>query len=238
MVQRRERAIILNRILLALPDETCDQLLRQCRRVEWKSGHVIYTNSAPVEYVYFVNGGLVSLIKTMDDDGRSVQVGAVGSEGVVGLFAAYGFDAAVADYVVQAPGAALRINRTTLQNEMQKHDALKNMLARYLFLLAGQLLQVSACNRLHSLEQRCCHWLLVAHDNVRSDKFRFTHDFLALLLGVQRPSISVTANGLQKRGLIRYSHGQITMLDRAAVEQVACECYRTLRSRINHVFGC
>ena len=107
---------------------------------------------------------------------------------------------------------------------------------KYLFLISDRIAEISACNRLHSLEQRCCQWLLVAGDSACSDEFHLTHEFLALLLGVQRSSVSTTAKGLQKRGRIRYSYGHITILDRAALEANACECYRTRRRRIDEAF--
>lgn len=226
---------IFNRILLALPRAVRDDVLRRCDYVELASGQVIYAAAATVEYAYFVNGGVVSLVKVMED-GRSVEVAAVGTEGLLGLFAAYRFDRALMDNIVQVPGAALRISRKTLQNAISKHDALRRVMTRYLLLVAEQLAQVSACNRLHSLEQRCCHWLLVAHDNAFSDQFQLTHEFLASLLGAQRSSVSTTANALQKRGLIGYSHGRISILDRAALERTACECYHTRRRQIDQVF--
>jgi len=233
---RRTSEKIVNRILLALPRAVREEVLRHCDHVELASGHVIYAGGAVVEYGYFVNCGLVSLVKAMED-GRSVEIAAVGTEGLLGLFAAYGFDRALVDHVVQVPAIALRINLRKLQNEISKHDALRRVMTRYLLLIAEQLAQVSACNRLHSLEQRCCKWLLVAHDNALSDQFQLTHEFLASLLGAQRTSISTTTNRLQKRGLIRYSHGRISILDRAALEEAACECYRTRRHQIDQVFG-
>ncbi len=226
---------ISNRILLALPPQVSEQVLRACHCVEFPSGYVIYRAGAAVENAYFVNSGLVSLVKNMGD-GRSAEIGAVGAEGLIGAGAAFAVDRALADYVVQIPLAAHRISGAVLQREMLQHDALRSLLTRYLFLLREQLAQISACNRLHSLEQRCCHWLLAAHDNVSTDEFQLTHEFLASLLGVQRPSLSMTANGLQKRGLIRYCHGRITILDRAALEQAACECYRTLRRQTDRLF--
>jgi CRP-like cAMP-binding protein len=211
-------------------------VLRHCEHVELASGQVIYAAAAMIEYAYFVNSGLVSLVKVMED-GRSVEIAAVGSEGLLGLFAAYGFDRALVDHIVQVPATALRIPRKALQDAILKHDALRRVMTRYLLLVAEQLAQVSACNRLHSLEQRCCLWLLVAHDNAFSDQFQLTHEFLASLLGSQRSSVSTTANALQKRGLIRYLHGRISILDRAALESAACECYRTRHIQIDQVFG-
>ncbi len=227
---------IFNRILLALPHAVREEVLHQCDRVELASGQVIYTGGAVVEYAYFINTGLVSLVKRMED-GRSVEIAAIGTEGLLGLFAAYGFDRALVDHIVQVPVLALRISRRALQKAISKHEALRRVMTRYLLLVAEQLAQVSACNRLHSLEQRCCQWLLVAHDNALSDQFQLTHEFLASLLGAQRTSVSMTANRLQKRGLIRYSHARISILDRAALEETACECYRARCNQIDHVFG-
>jgi CRP-like cAMP-binding protein len=232
MAQRRT----LNRILRALPPDVRDQVVRQSGKIEFKSGHVIYAAGEPVEHIYFINTGLVSLVKSMRD-GQCVEVGAVGAEGLIGVFASFGFDHALVDYIVQVPVAALRVSRRRLESEILRQDALQKLVAAYLFLLTNQLAQVSACNRLHLLEQRFCHWLLVAHDNCPSDNFRFTHESLALLLGVQRPSVSTAANALRKRGLIRYSHGRVTILDRGGIEETACECYRTLRRQIDDVLG-
>jgi CRP-like cAMP-binding protein len=232
---RRATEKVFNRILLALPQSVCEAVLRHCDYVELASGQVIYAAAGKIEHAYFINSGLVSLVKTMED-GRSVEIAAVGSEGLLGLFAAYGFDRALVEHVVQVPAATLRISQKQLQNEIMKHDALRRMMTRYLLLVAEQLAQVSACNRLHSLEQRCCHWLLVANDNVFSDHFQLTHEFLGSLLGAQRSSISTTANALQKRGLIHYSHGRMSILDRAALEGTACECYRARRSQIDQAF--
>lgn len=210
-------------------------MLHHCQRVEFPSGHMIYPAGAPVEHAYFIESGLVSLVKTMED-GQSVEIGAIGTEGLVGLFAVYGFDRVLADYLVQVPVVAQRVKRATLRDEISKHEMLRGLVERYLFLLVYQIAQVAACNRLHSLEQRFCRWLLTAHDNAFADHFSFTHEFLAALLGVQRPSLSTAANRLQKRGLIRYVHGRVTILDRAAIEAGSCECYRIIRHRIDALF--
>ena len=232
----RTNTTIFNRILLALPRGIREELVRLCDHVELPSGQVIYAGGAAVDYAYFINGGLVSLVKVMED-GRSVEIAAVGTEGLLGLFAAYGVDRALVDHIVQVPALAFRISRRILRNEISKHDVLRRVMTRYLILVAEQLAQVSACHRLHSLEQRCCKWLLVAHDNVFSDQFQLTHEFLASLLGAQRTSVSSTTNRLQKRGLIRYVHGRVSILDRAGLEATACECYRTRCTQIDQAFG-
>lgn len=235
LLLQREDQETRNRILLALPQKVREQMLRHCQRVEFPSGHMIYPAGAPVEHAYFIESGLVSLVKSMED-GQSVEVGAIGTEGIVGLFAVYGFDNALADYLVQVPVVAQRVKRTTLRDELSNHEVFHGLVEKYMFLLVYQIAQAAACNRLHSLEQRLSRWLLTAHDNAFADHFSFTHEFLAALLGVQRPSLSTAANRLQKRGLIRYMHGRVTILDRAAIEKAACECYRTIRQRIDALF--
>ena len=233
---RRGHRMISNRILSERPPEVCEEVLRACRLVEFRSGYTIYRGGGAISYAYFVDSGLVCLLKHMED-GRAVEVAAVGAEGLLGVLSVFGSGGVLADYVVQIPTVAHRIDLTVLQREMSKHVALHSLIARFLSLLAAQFAQGSACNRLHSLEQRCCTWLLIAHDNAASDMFQLTHEFMALLLGVQRPSVSMTANGLQRRGLIRYSHGHVTILDRTGLEETACECYRTRCRQIEQAFG-
>jgi len=236
VVVHRESNKIFNRILLAVPPATRGELLRHCTAFDLPSGYVIYPAGAAVEDVYFINRGLVALIKTMQD-GRTVEVGAVGAEGFIGVFALHGFDNSPVDYVIEVPTQALRIGRNAFRDLAAQYGELGELVQAYRRLAVNQLMQIAACNRLHSLEQRCCHWLLVAHDNAMAESFSLTHEFLASLLGVQRPSISMTANGLQKNGLIRYCHGRLTVLDRGAIEAAACECYRSVKRQIDQVFG-
>ncbi|HUN95540.1 MAG TPA: Crp/Fnr family transcriptional regulator [Bradyrhizobium sp.] len=228
--------MISNRILSALPLEVQADVLRACHPVQLPSGQVIYRTGEAIKDVYFIDSGLVCLLKRMED-GRSVEIAAVGAEGLTGVLSVVGSGPALADYVVQVPVSAHHMSLAVLQREMSTHLALQSLIAKFLSLLTGQFAQVSACNRLHSLEQRCCCWLLFARDNVSTDRFQLTHEFMASLLGVQRPSVSMTANGLQKRGLIRYSHGQVTILDRAALERAACECYSVRRRQIDDALG-
>lgn len=227
---------IFNRILLTLPPEVRGQLMCACHRVELPFGQVIYRAGVALEDAYFVEHGLVCLLKSMTD-GRCAEIGMVGDEGLVGAGATFEGGNAIADYVVQVPAVAYCINRSQLRRMVSNHEALRSLLAGYLSLLREQLAQTSACNRLHSLEQRCCHRLLIAHDSASADEFELTHEFLASLLGVQRPSLSMTANRLQKRGLIRCSYGHIAILDRASLEAAACECYRTRRWQIDRFFA-
>lgn len=184
-----------------------------------------------MEYVYFPNSGLISLVKSMSD-GRTVEVGVIGVDGIAGLFSLYGIDWAIWEAVVQAPGEALRLRSTALRAEMARSETLSHLIQKYTFVFLSELAQTAACNRLHSLEERCCRWLLIAHDSATTDCFPLTHEFLALMLGVQRSGLSITANVLQKAGLIRYTRGRVTITDRQGLEEAACECYQTVQSQL------
>ncbi len=238
MAQERTGDEITNRFLLALPRTVRDEISSHLDPVKFPQGHVIYPVGAPVEHLYFVNRGLISLVKNMKD-GRSVEIGAVGIEGLLGIFALYddGFSKAIVESVVQIPTNVLGIKLKTFQSGMMRHDALREVVQKYHYLMVYQLAQNAACNRLHSLEERCCRWLLVACDSALADNFTLTHEFLAMLLGVQRPSVSTVTASLQRAGLVRYTHGHMTITGRAGIEKRACECYRTVRMQTDHLFG-
>jgi CRP-like cAMP-binding protein len=227
------RDSVSNRILLALPTTVRAEILRDCNSIEFDAGQLICASGARIHQAYFINSGLVSLIKVMRD-GQSAEIAAVGSEGVLGLFAsAYGADRALVDHVVQLPTYALRIRRRKLQNAIEKYPELQRAITGYLLLTIDLLEQISACNRLHSLEQRLCYWLLVMMDEANSRGIHLTHDFMASMLGAHRSSVSIAANVLRKQRAIRYSHGMISLLDRNLLEQTACECYQARRHRID-----
>jgi CRP-like cAMP-binding protein len=161
----------------------------------------------------------------------------VGIEGVTGVGVLFGVDTAVLETVVQIPGAAYRIGRAVAREAIAGSEALRGLLQRYAHFVIGQLAQTAACNRLHSLEERCCRWLLIAHDSARSDDFLLTHEFLAMMLGAQRPGVSLAASILQRAGLIRYTRGHVTIVDRPGLEAAACECYGAMRAQLRHFVG-
>ncbi len=226
---------ITNRILLALPARTMKRLRPDLKFLETTGGQKIDHVDGPIRYLYFVNRGMVSLVKTMND-GRTVEVGVVGIEGVTDPNALFGIDTAIVETVVQIPGSAFRIRRDLLKQVMATDDFFREMMQRFARFSFGQLAQTAACNRLHSLEERCCRWLLICNDNALSDTFPLTHEFLAMMLGVQRAGVSITASFLQKAGLIKYARGQVTILNRAGLEDAACECYASMRSALEELF--
>jgi CRP-like cAMP-binding protein len=140
------------------------------------------------------------------------------------------------EYAVRIPGMALRIDRDIFERKIAQADEAATLLRRYTHLVVDAFSQLAACNRLHSLRQRCCHWLLVAHDSACSDSFPLTHELLALTLGVQRSGVSIAANSLQKAGLIHYKHGRVNILDRTRLETEVCECYATTRKQFDALF--
>ncbi len=230
------REPVRNRLLRALPPASLERLRPSLSPVRMARGQAIERADGPIENLYFVNSGFVSLVKTMHD-GRSVEVGGVGVEGVTDPNALYGFETAVLDMVVQVPGVAFRIRKDSLMKEMLGDEALSRVLHSYARFAYAQLAQTAACNRLHSLEERCCRWLLIAHDNALEDSFSLTHEFLAMMLGVRRSGVSVAASALRARGLVEYRRGRITVLDRDGLEAGACECYASLRRELSSMFA-
>jgi CRP-like cAMP-binding protein len=170
-------------------------------------------------------------------DGRAVEVGSVGPEGAVCLSAVLALDTAATEAVVLLPGAALRLPSTALREAAERDLALDRLLRGYAACALAQITQTAACNRLHSLNERCIRWLLVAHDNAGDESFPITHEGLATILGVQRPGVSLAARALQDAGLISYRNGRVRVTDRARLEAGACECYRTVRRRFDALFA-
>jgi CRP-like cAMP-binding protein len=235
MVLRRDDRGTSNRLLLALPQPVFERLRPSLQPVDLGRRQVLHTVNSPITHLYFIERGLISLVKTMHD-GRMIEIGAVGIEGVAGANAILGVTSAVLDSIVHIPGRARRISWATLRAEMARSAALHDLMLRYAHFRISQLAQSAACNRLHSLEQRCCRWLLIAHDSARSDSFPITHEFLAMMLGVQRTGVSLAANILQKAQLIRCGRGRVTIVDRPGLEAATCECYAALRTELDRLF--
>ena len=204
--------------------------------VPLRQGQQVDRAGEPVSSVYFVNRGFVSMVKTMRD-GRSVEVGGVGIEGLTSPSTVLALDTAALDSVVQIPGRAFRIKREILKRELERDPILLRLIEHYARYLLSQVAQTAACNRLHSVEERSCRWLLVAHDNALSDRFPLTQEFLATMLGAQRPGVSLAARVLKKAGLIDYSRGQIQILDREGLEQESCECYQASRKELDALYA-
>jgi CRP-like cAMP-binding protein len=170
-------------------------------------------------------------------DGNSAEVGIVGSEGMVGLPLLLGANDGIVETMVQGTGTALRLSVAALSRALEEIPDLLRLLLRYALAFQEQVTQTAACNGHHALDQRLARWLLMAHDRAEGDEFGMTQEFLAQMLCVHRPGVTVAARLFQQAGLIRYGHGRITITDREGLEAAACECYGAVRQRFNLLFG-
>jgi CRP-like cAMP-binding protein len=185
-----------------------------------------------IKYIHFINRGLVCATKTMED-GRMVEIAAIGVEGTSEFVALLGMDRALVDMVVRIPGTAIRIERNAFMDEMENDPSLRQLIQRYVRFGLGELARHIACNRLHQLEQRCCRWLLIAHDHALSDQFALTHEDLALMLGYQRAGVSIAMASLVKAGFIEHKRGKVVVSNRPGLEAAACECYGEMQHELD-----
>jgi CRP-like cAMP-binding protein len=213
-----------NKILLAIPDSEYLSVRANLEFVELPHHRVLHEPNESLHFVYFPNQGLLSLVVVMES-GQTVEVGIVGKEGIAGIPSAVGLRRNPFREVVQVAGDGFRIKVNVLQNILRSSSQLQMMLSRYVVLHCLQVSQTAACNRLHCAEQRLARWLLMTQDRVDFGLLSITHDFLATMLGTDRPTISLAATILQKKKLIEYPRGAVKILNRKKLERSACECY-------------
>jgi CRP-like cAMP-binding protein len=213
-----------NVLLSKLPLEAFQSLQRSLQPVELDVPQVLYEPNQPIRYAYFPEAGMVSVISVMED-GRSIEIGTIGREGMAGGVLLMGTDRVPYRYFIQVAGRAQRIDASRLKEEVDRLPALRNLILRYEVAFLTQSMQGAACNGLHSIQQRCCRWLLMARDRSDSDELSLTHEFLGLMLGVRRASVSEVLGPLQEAELVTSVRGRITILNRPGVEAGACECY-------------
>lgn len=220
-----------NRILNTLPHEEFARLAPDLETVVLKKGEIIYLTGDRIEYAYFPEKGLLSLVSTTET-GSTLEVAMVGSEGGVGIPVILGNRLIPYEVSVQFTTVARRIRAKALQDEFDKGKKLHEFVLRYLNVLFAQFSQLSICNRFHTLEESLGRWLLTVQDRVNSDSLNLTHEIIANTLGVPRTAVTMAAGEMQKEGLIRYSRGKIFILDRAGLEEKSCECYRIIRDQL------
>jgi CRP-like cAMP-binding protein len=216
-----------NKLLKALSPELRSKLGQELEIVELRYRQVLYRPDDSAHYVYFPLSGVISVL-ALTGDSAGVEVASIGSEGMANVNLFLGVDHAQCEAVVQVPGTAARLSGAALHYHTANGGEMARLLLRYTSAYLGQLSQSVACNRLHPLEERCARWLLMMQDRA-GDQFPITHEFLSNMLGVRRATVTVAAGILQKAGLIRYTRGKMTILDRARLEEASCECYRTVR---------
>jgi CRP-like cAMP-binding protein len=225
-----------NRLLACLPQEDQDRLRPHLEPIVLEYKYPLYAAHQRIEFVHFLESGVASLVNEMED-GAAVEVGTVGNEGVVGLPVLLGDEVAPTCVYVQVPGRALRMRADVLREEMRRSAPLREMMLRYAHAFFNQVAQSAACAHLHSLQKRCCRWLLMTHDRMLTDEFLLTQEFLAMMLGVRRPGVTKAAAALKRAGLIHYRHGHVTILDRDGLERRACECYGVSRAEFDRLLG-
>jgi CRP-like cAMP-binding protein len=225
-----------NGLLAVLPFEDLARLRPSLQPVELPFDLTLYPADGAVEAVLFPETGMVSLLATLDD-GEQVEVGIAGREGLIGLPLVFGDDRSLVEARVQMEGTALRMDAAALRDGMEGSAALRGLLHRYALAFQAQVTMTAACNARHPIEQRLARWLLTAHDRADGDEFPMTHEFMAMMLGVRRPGVSLAAGVLQKAGLIHYVRGRMTVTDRPGLEAASCECYHTTRREFARLLG-
>jgi CRP-like cAMP-binding protein len=225
-----------NRLLARLPPEDYKRFLPRLKLVPLEFKQVLYEARSPMDYAYFPSWGVVSALAVMED-GRAIEVATIGDEGMVGLPLLVGARTAANRVMVQVPGEALRMGEDMLREEASRDSHLRRLLILYHSAFLVQVSQAVACNGLHSIHQRSCRWLLMTQDRAHSDAFPMTHELLAELLGVRRSSVSEVLELIQEEGLIRYSRGKFTVLDREGLKTGSCECYRRINEEFERLFG-
>lgn len=213
-----------NQLIEALPDKIRRAFLEDCETVELEAGATLCERGEPFRHVYFPLSSLLSLVSLITGH-PPLEMRLIGNEGMFGSTLTLGVERVPLRVVVQGAGSAFRMSADQFCEALRNYATLSRIVQRYLYVIIQQLAQSAACNRFHEVEARLARRLLLSHDRARSNHFHLTHQYLADMLGVLRSAVTISAGSLQQRGLIRYSRGEITVLDRSGLESSACECY-------------
>jgi CRP-like cAMP-binding protein len=235
-MQRTERGATANRLLAALPDKDLEHLLANCESIDLIFADILSQPGDRIEHVYFPTASFISLVAPVDGY-AGLEVGMIGTEGMLGISLLLGVDVSPMHALVQGAGPALKMNAKRFRRELDDTPALQRGLNRYLYVMMSQLAQTAACTRFHVVEARLARWLLMTRDRAGSDEFYLTQDFLSHMLGVRRVGVTNAAGSLQKRKLISYSRGLIAILDGSGLEAVACGCYMADKKIYDRILG-
>jgi CRP-like cAMP-binding protein len=217
-----------NQILDALPGDERDRLFPHMELTKMPLGMVLYEPDDELRHVYFPIDSIVSMLYVMKD-GASAEIAVVGNDGAIGLALFMGGETTPNRAVVQSAGSSYRLTRQRLEDEFHRHGNLLRMLLLYTQALITQMAQTAVCNRHHSVDQQLCRWLLLSLDRLSSNQLNMTQELIANMLGVRREGVTLAARKLQKLGVIRYTRGRITVLDRTKLEKLSCECYAVVK---------
>ncbi len=236
MDEPRPAGLSDNHLLAALPARDRGRVARRLRPVPLRVHEVLQRPGEPISTVYFPTAGVIS-VRMLTPEGRSLEVGVVGREGLAGWSLLLGSPSTPLALVVQSPGEALGLSARAFREELAGRGALYRLLLRYTDAFLHMMLHLAVCGYYHPLEQRCCLRLLLTSDRLSSDQFALTQELLAHTLGVRRTSVSAAARALQEKGLIRYRRGRVRVLDRDGLEASSCPCYSALRGKFDQLFA-
>jgi CRP-like cAMP-binding protein len=223
-----------NQLLAVLPELEWARIEPHLVEVDLPLGEVIYESGGQLEHVFFPTTSIISLLYVMED-GASAEIAIVGHEGIVGVSLFMGGETTPSRAIVQSAGRAWRLNARMLKDEFNRGGPMQRLLLRYTQALITQMAQTAVCNRHHSIDQQLCRWLLLSIDRLPSNELRMTQELIANMLGVRRSGVTAAALKLQNAGLIRYSHGHITVLDRPGLEVHVCECYAVVKREFDRL---
>jgi len=224
-----------NHLLAGVSPEELARLLPNLQPVTLTLGHVLYESGEKMDYVYFPTTSIVSLLYIMEN-GSTAEIGVVGNDGLVGIAIFMGGNTTPNRAVVQSAGIAFKMKSALMKDEFTRGGRFHNLCLRYTQALITQISQTAVCNRLHSVDQQLCRWLLLSHDRLPSNRLIMTQDLIANMLGVRREGITHAAKRLQKAGYIKYVRGDMTILNRKGLEAEVCECYQVVRSEYDRLF--
>ena len=217
-----------NRLLQLLPEADLARIAPSLQHIEARHGDTVFKRHQPIAYVDFPLTAMISVVAVMRD-GSMAEVGMIGNEGASGVSLVLGVEHDPNEAFYQMPGESLRMPAAAFRAELERRGEFERIMRRYAQALFAQVAQSTACNRLHSVDQRLCRWILMSHDRAGGGTIALTQEFLAQMLGVRRATVSIGAGMLQKAGLIRYNRGVIHVLDRPRLEDSSCECYAIVR---------
>ncbi len=225
-----------NHLLAALPAEEFGRIVDQLEPVSLKLGQVMHESGVQMNYVYFPATSIISLLYIMEN-GATAEIGVVGNDGLLGVELFMGGETATNRAVIQSAGEAFKMNTKSMKAEFTLGGVFQKILLRYTQALIGQISQTAVCNRLHTVEQQLCRWLLLSHDRLDTDKLVMTHDLISNMLGVRREGVTLAAQKLAQRGLIKNDRGAITVINRIGLEDAVCECYEVVNTEYNRLLG-
>ena len=224
-----------NKLLACLPLADFERLRPHLKTIPLKVKQILHPINETIREVFFLNGGVASMTTVMKD-GSMVEIATVGDEGLVGINAFFGGAMLSGETMLQVPDTDAEVMSVeAFRRELARGGPFHDCVHRYSQALLMLMMQSTGCMALHPVQERCCRWLLMTHDRIRQDEFHLSHEFLAMMLGSTRPTVTLVAGTLQKAGLIKYTHGRITIVDRKSLEQTACECYGTVKAHFDRL---